>query len=117
MSDILTQARLVQREIFNPKSKRHVDSFKVFLKTGNWGAVQFFPEVPYIEVPMTVMVKYLRHTLGIQVETAAELAERMTTHNIKPFPASQTKQDQMAALVHSNELMNAGLESLKDPAE
>ncbi len=113
MSDILNQARLIQREIFNPKLKRHVDSLKVFLRTGNWGAVQFYPEVPYIEVPMTVMVKYLRHSLKIDVETAAEMAARHTAAGVIPYAAVNTVHDRTAALARSNELMTAGLQSLK----
>jgi hypothetical protein len=77
VSDILRQARLVSREIFDPTNQEHMESFKTFLRTGNWGEVQFWPELPYIEVPMTVMMKYVLHTLQLKPETAAERATRI----------------------------------------
>ena len=107
MSDVLHQATIVRREVFNPKLKRHVDSLKIFLRTGSWGDVKFYPELPYVEVPMSVMVKYLRHSLKVDVETAAELAARMAAKNIVSDPVPPTAEERAAALVYSNELMKA----------
>ena len=69
----------VPREHFDPTSQVHLDSFDVFLKTGNWGAVQFFPELPYSDVPMTVLMKYAQHQQGVVRESDRERNERWTT--------------------------------------
>lgn len=109
MSDILNQARLVQREYFNPELARHVESLRVFLATGNWGDVQFYPEVPFIEVPMTVMMKYLRFTLHVQHETAAETSARLREKGV----LSNTPRaviDSAASLQKANELLTAMLQ-------
>jgi hypothetical protein len=107
MSDVLQQANVVRREVFNPKLKRHVDSLKAFLSTGSWGDVKFYPELPYIEVPMSVMVKYLRYSLKVDVETAAAMAERMAAKNVVTETPAPTKEERAAALAYSNELMKA----------
>jgi hypothetical protein len=57
----------VRREEFNPKLKDHLKSYQNFLKTGNWGEVQFFCEFPYVTVPETVSRKFACHTLAKMV--------------------------------------------------
>lgn len=79
MSDILRQARLVSREVFDPTNPTHMESFKTFLRTGNWGEVQFWPELPYVEVPMTVMMKFILHTLQLQPESPQERVARIAS--------------------------------------
>lgn len=61
----LSRFRL-RREYFDPKNAAHVASLKIFIKTGNWGEIQFFPEQPYENVPTTVLMKYAEHNLKVQ---------------------------------------------------
>ena len=61
-SRILKSAQ-VRREEFNPKNKEHLKSYQKFLKTGNWGDVQFHCEFPYVTVPETVSRKFANYTL------------------------------------------------------
>lgn len=56
----------LSRAFFNPKNKAHRDSLKKFIETGNWGDVQFYPEFPYIDVPMTVLMKLAQHELNAE---------------------------------------------------
>lgn len=88
MTDLLKRTSLIRREIFDPKNKEHVDSLKIYLRTGNWGEVQFYAELPYIEVPVTVMRKYLAHTLKVVPETMEETAARLQAKNLVR-PATQ----------------------------
>jgi hypothetical protein len=62
MSKIL-KGNQVKRENFNPKNKAHLESFKKFLSTGNWGKIQFYVEAPYVTVPETVLRKFCMHQL------------------------------------------------------
>lgn len=97
MTDILRRARLVNRVIFDPTDPAHIESFKTFLATNNWGAIQFYPEAPFTEAPATVMSKYSRHILGVEVETpdarAARLAERgvLTAPKTEPLPTPESR--------------------------
>jgi hypothetical protein len=68
---------LVERQTFNPEDPTHIDSLKTFLRTGNWGAVQFFAENPYTTVPTTVLMKHACHTLGIVIESDTERRRRL----------------------------------------
>lgn len=61
-SKILSRAKPT-RVIFNPRNKKHRESVKLFLETGRWGEVLFKPELPHVEVPMTVLTKLARHHL------------------------------------------------------
>lgn len=51
------------REFFDPANPVHLASLKSFVNTGNWGEVQFYPELPYTNVPMTVFTKFAKHAL------------------------------------------------------
>ena len=66
MSRILRDNR-VRREEFDPTNKEHLNSYLTYLKTGNWGSVQFFCEFPYVTVPETVLRKYAIYTLERQL--------------------------------------------------
>lgn len=68
----------VNRTFFDATSDAHLESFRVFLRTGNWGNVQFYCEHPYTDVPMTVLMKYAMHQEGVQRETATERALRLS---------------------------------------
>ena len=64
VSKILT-GNHVRRENFDPKNKEHIESFKKYMSTGNWGKVQFYVESNYVTVPETVLSKYCKHHLNM----------------------------------------------------
>jgi hypothetical protein len=104
-TDILLRARLVRREIFDPANPAHVESFKVFLATNNWGDVQFYPEAPFTEAPATVLTKYARHSLNVQEESAEARAARLLARNILPAAKPErtpTPEETVAHLAHLN---------------
>lgn len=76
MPDILKQP-LIDRQKFDPLNESHLASFQVFVRTGNWGDIQFFTELPYNEVPMTVLMKYAEHMCGVSREKVAERNARI----------------------------------------
>jgi hypothetical protein len=47
----------IKREIFDPSKRAHRESLNQYLKTGNWGDIQFYVENPYATVPETVLRK------------------------------------------------------------
>lgn len=53
----------VRREEFDPTNQEHLRSLECFVATGRWGDVQFFTEAPYIDVPMTVLMKFTMYQL------------------------------------------------------
>jgi len=110
-SDILRRARLVRREIFEPTNEEHIASFKVFLATGSWGAIQFYPEDPYTDAPATVMAKYARHALGVEVETLEQRAERITGRNIIVNAAPEPSKEER--LANANRLLNEAMSRLE----
>jgi hypothetical protein len=59
------QGATLDRVSFNPKNRRHRESLKHFIETGNWGEVRFAAELPHVEVPMTCLVKLARYSLGL----------------------------------------------------
>jgi len=70
------------RTFFDPSKQSHLDSFDVFLKTGNWGEVQFFCEAPFSDVPMTVLMKFAMYEQGVTRETPAETQLRFSTMSL-----------------------------------
>jgi hypothetical protein len=76
MPDVLKQPQ-VNRQKFDPANPLHIKSFQYFIQTGNWGDIQFFAELPYNEVPMTVLMAYAQATLGFKRETVAERNARI----------------------------------------
>lgn len=78
MSSILNRAHLVNRQIFDPANEQHVDSLRHYLRTGNWGDIQFYEEVPFVEVPATVLTKYAQHMLSVTRETQQEREQRQS---------------------------------------
>ena len=65
------------RVLFDPSNKDHCDSLKKFLQSGTWGPVQFFPEYPCTDVPMTVLTKFAAYHLGAKrLSMAEKSAER-----------------------------------------
>lgn len=82
-----------KREIFDPKNATHLASLKQFVKTGNWGNVQFHAELPYVEVPMTVLMKYAAYTLKVVPETAAKRSTRIAASKAIPWTSVQSSLD------------------------
>lgn len=68
---------LVERQYFDPTNPKHLESMDTFLKTGNWGEVQFYAELPFVEVPITVLTKFAMYERGVSIETPEERAVRM----------------------------------------
>ena len=70
----------MKRVFFDPSVPSHIESMKHYMATGVW-LTQFYPEDPYIDVPMTVFRKYAGHQLGILVTTTQkyEAVEREGT--------------------------------------
>lgn len=113
MSDILRRARLINREIFDPTNAAHIESFKIFLRTGNWGDVQFYPEVPYTEAPATVMAKYSRHILDVEVETAVERSDRLAARGVLQFPTTETREQKDGRISTANAIVRDQLQALR----
>jgi hypothetical protein len=70
------------RTFFDPSLESHLESFRTFLRTGNWGDVQFYCEHPYTDVPMTVLMKAAMYTEGVVRETAIERSERLAAKTL-----------------------------------
>lgn len=84
----------VNRVSFDPSSESHLDSFDMFLRTGNWGDIQFFCEHPYTDVPMTVLMKFAMYKQSVQRETRAEHLVRTTGMNLAAPIVETTEQKQ-----------------------
>jgi hypothetical protein len=82
MPSILNRAQLVNRQLFDPTNEAHLISLKNYLRTGNWGDVQFFAELPFVEVPITVLTKYAQHLLDVVPETVREKDARMNEKRV-----------------------------------
>jgi hypothetical protein len=81
-SDVLNlstalRATSAHRAQFDPTNPAHTTSLAKFIETGNWGAVQFYCEHPFTDVPMTVLMKYAGFALGVKRLTSAERAARL----------------------------------------
>ena len=73
-SDFLVKSSALRRhgltrEFFNPTNPVHIASMKHYMETGSY-TVQFYPEDPFIDVPMTMFRKYAGHHLNLRVTTA-----------------------------------------------
>lgn len=103
--DILLHTQHVRREQFDPTNEEHIASFKVFIRTGNWGAVQFYAEQPFTEVPMTVLMRFCQHSLSTIREDPTETRQRLEAKTLIPMPTSMSNDQRAAALARSNELL------------
>lgn len=103
---------LVEREFFNPDDPRHLASLDVFLKTGNWGDIQFYPELPFIEVPITVLTKFAMHARVVAPESATEREERISKKTLTPLKFD-SKEDRTTRLAYSNDLLKAAIVEIK----
>jgi hypothetical protein len=107
MTDILRRARLVNREIFDPTNATHLLSLKIFLATGNWGDVQFYPEAPFTEAPATVLTTYARHVLGVKAQSVEDAAATRATRGVIPFPKPESRAEREVAAVERLATANA----------
>lgn len=101
MPDILKQV-FIERVYFDPSNAAHVESFKCFISTGNWGDIQFYPELPYIEVPITVLMKFALHQLNTKRETEEERVLRHSKKNLVPWGPIETRKEQRRRLEVTN---------------
>lgn len=103
----------VRREKFDPANEEHLASFKIFIETGNWGDVQFHAELPFIEVPMTVLMKFAGHHLNAKRESASQAAKRIAAKNVLPIPRAQTRAERIketeTRIAAANELLRLNL--------
>lgn len=108
MSSSIFNAPIIHREHFDPTKEAHIKSMKYFIQTGNWGAVQFLPELPYIEVPMTVLMKFAEHMTNVKRESSAERGARIGSYpNVIQFTLdrltpAQERMNRSAELVEIN---------------
>lgn len=103
----------VKREYFDPANPEHVESFKCFISTGNWGDVQFHAELPYIEVPITVLMKFALHQLNTKRETGDERDMRLAKKNLVPWDTIETRKEQRKRLASSNIKIFEQIQSLR----
>lgn len=109
MPDVLREP-LINRAKFDPTNPTHLESFKIFLRTGNWGDIQFYSELPYIEVPMTVLMKYAEHKTGVNRESAIERSERLNSKpNLKRLPLFEMPRTERARRAQELEKINTVL--------
>lgn len=101
---VLSRARPVIREMFDAANPLHVESLESYLRTGNWGDIQFWSELPYHDAPSTVLAKFARHQLGVKAESPIEREQRMAKIVRPNAPEKPT-------MLESNELIALALSS------
>lgn len=69
---------MINRQVFDPQNPEHLQSLDQFIRTGNWGTIQFYCEHPFTDVPMTVLMKFAAATRRVSRETADERRERLS---------------------------------------
>ena len=108
LSSVLRKAS-VNRVSFDPQNEVHLESLQVFLRTGNWGAVQFYCEQPFTDVPMTVLMKYAMYQENTYRESTADRNARYATMNLVSGAPEETREQQAARLDAANKkIFNAG---------
>ena len=97
MPNVLKKS-LIRREHFDPANVEHLASFDTFIRTGNWGDVQFFAEAPYTEVPITVLTKFALDRRNLKRESSDEQAQRLAKKtNLVPFVLERLTPEQARA--------------------
>lgn len=95
---------LIERAVFDPTNQEHLESLDAYLRTGNWGAIQFLPELPFVEVPITVLTKFAMHQRKVHGESAVERAARISQKtNLVQFSSGETSQEKADRLKKSSE--------------
>ena len=72
----------IARAHFDPSNAEHVASLEHYLATGSW-LQQFFPEGPYIDVPMTVLRKFSAHMISMKGKQKANSPVKKSVRNKK----------------------------------
>lgn len=93
---------VVERHFFDPTNTQHLRSLDTFLKTGNWGDVQFYPELPFVEVPITVLTKFALHERKVEIESSAERQERFAAKNLVAKLSAEGKDEHEQRLARSS---------------
>lgn len=65
---VLSQHQLLnnQKRIFDPKNKKDIELFKIFLSQNKWsGPCPFILEEPYLNIPDMLKDRYIRSQLNI----------------------------------------------------
>jgi hypothetical protein len=104
---------LVERQYFDPTNPKHLESLDTFLKTGNWGEVQFYAELPFVEVPVTVLTKFAMYERGVSAETAQERAARLATKSLVEPRAPESNAARRKRLAAANVRVVQDLAAMK----
>lgn len=104
---------LVERQYFDPTNPKHLESLDTFLKTGNWGEVQFYAELPFVEVPITVLTKFAMYERGVAAETAEERAARLATKCLIEPKGPETNGQRRKRLAAANVKIVEGIAAMK----
>ena len=75
--------------------------------------VQFHAELPYIEVPITVLMKFALHQLNTKRETGDERDMRLAKKNLVPWDTIETRKEQRKRLASSNIKIFEQIQSLR----
>lgn len=100
---------LIERHVFDPTDPTHLESMDTFLRTGNWGAVQFFPELPFVEVPITVLTKFAMHQRKLSVESSSERRDRLAAKNLVHGQVVESKADRKKRLELASQVTLAAI--------
>lgn len=95
------------RVMFDPSLQSHLDSFDVFLKTGNWGSIHFLVETPYTDVPMTVLMKFAMYNQSVTRETEAERQVRFGRKILVKAVPEETREQKVERLKATNARLKA----------
>jgi hypothetical protein len=101
----------MNRQIFDPRIAEHVESLKTFLRTGNWGDVQFHCELPFNNVPACVMSKMLCMLLGVAPEKLEERIARLQTMKLES-PVAETAEQKQQRHARAHELVHEFIASI-----
>jgi hypothetical protein len=94
----------VARTFFDPANPDHCASLKHFMEQGTWGNVQFYPEFPYTEVPMTVLAKFVAYHLKVETKSSAVRAAEAAANrsNLAETAAANLERGKLLQPAHEN---------------
>jgi hypothetical protein len=97
----------VERVVYDPSNEAHNDSLDTYLVSGNWGKIQFFPELPFSEVPITVLTKYARYMRDVRAETKDERKKLMALRDIVQAQEPESAPEKAARLKRASDMITA----------
>lgn len=103
----MLRSHCAARALFDPANEQHLESFKTFLATGNWGSIQFLCEAPYTDVPMTVLMKFAMYKQGVQRESEGDRRARFAAMPLVSPVGSESSADRKARLSETNKKLMA----------